>query len=153
VITIQAVSGVDNAFVNSLDPTIALPILFDGFFHANNLGSTQRLDLASIGIESFNLPPFPAPSSSTISGLGTLASPLHIQLGLAANQAPASNNGFVKVHLYYKTVTNIVPEPSTCALLLAGAVAIIGMISRVRHAQSDVFEASAMIDRKLNVLV
>jgi hypothetical protein len=130
IITIQAQSPVDPTFVNPLDPGIALPILFDGTFHSSVAG--KIVSIAGIGIEdlpSSVLPPFGSPGSSSITGLGTLLFPLHIQLGLSASQV-ANHNGAVKVHLYY--TTSNVPEPSTMLMLLTGAVGAVCVAARRR---------------------
>jgi PEP-CTERM motif len=128
VITLQQSNALGQAFINGLDPGIALPILFDGTFHTSVAG--QKIDLVHIGIESIpaiNLPPFSDPGSSTITGLGTAANPLHIQLGLSASEVE-SHNGVAKVHLWY--TTSNVPEPATWLMLMTGSIGLIGFAAR-----------------------
>jgi hypothetical protein len=132
VITIQATNTTDNTFLNPLDPGIALPILFDGLFHTSVAG--KKVDIVHVGIEDIpasDAPPFDAPGSTTITGLGTAANPLHVQLGISAAQV-ATNRGAIKVHLYYTTSTAPVPEPSTCVMLLTGVACLFGIRARRR---------------------
>jgi hypothetical protein len=132
VITIQAASAVDNVFVNPLDPGIALPVFFDGTFHTTL--ANKKVTIQHIGIEnipsSFS-PPFPNPGSSVITGLGTAASPLHVQVNLAASQV-SPGRGALKLHLYYTTSTVPVPEPSTLLMLITGGLGMIGVAARRR---------------------
>jgi PEP-CTERM motif len=118
IVQISAPTG--NVFANALDNTLALPVEASLFLFSDTPGMKAVLDPANIGIENFNLPPFSSPvaGSYTVSGTGTQADPLHIQLGLAASQV-ATQNGFVKLHLRYGEMV-YVPEPATCLLLLVG---------------------------------
>lgn len=132
VITISAASPVDNTFVNPLDPGIALPVFFDGTFHVSL--ANKKVTIEHVGIENIpatSVPPFPSPGSATITGLGTLASPLHVQLNIAASQV-SPMNGQVKLHLFYTTSTLPVPEPSTLLMLVTGSIGMIFVAARKR---------------------
>lgn len=120
VITLQGQGGgSNNAFVNPIDTALPFPVQFDGSFYSNNLAANQMLMLAGSGIEDGNdISPFPVPGSVMVSGVGTQAQPWRVQLGIQASLVNV-NNGFAKVHLYYKTGP-LVPEPTTCVMLLIG---------------------------------
>jgi hypothetical protein len=77
-------------------------------------------------IPALGVSPFPPPGSQVITGLGTQADPLRVQLGIAANQLRqnTSSDYEVKIHLLYMTMP--IPEPSTFTLVLVGLVAIAG---------------------------
>jgi hypothetical protein len=124
VLTISATPPL-TPFANPLDNTLAEPVQFEAFVYADDLPAGQMLDLRGIFVESFNLMPFPPPTTSMISGVGSEASPMRIQLGLAASQvsgAMPDQNGFLKLHLYYDTKDFVIPEPSALALALLGVV-------------------------------
>jgi hypothetical protein len=90
------------------------------------------LMLAGSGIEDGNdISPFPVPGSVMVSGVGTQANPWRVQLGIQANLVNV-NNGFAKVHLYYKTGP-LIPEPTTCAILLIGAACLARTVARGRR--------------------
>jgi hypothetical protein len=118
VVQISAPTG--DVFANALDNTLAYPVQLDISVYSDTPGMKAVLDPANIGLENFDLPPFasPDPGSYTVSGLGTQANPLRIQMGLTAAQVD-DQNGFVKLHLRYGEM-DYVPEPATCLLLLVG---------------------------------
>lgn len=123
VITIQAPNPANTAFANPIDNTLPLPVQFDGKFYSNNLPAGQMIQFKGTGIEDGNdFSPFPVPGSVMTSGVGTQADPWRVQIGIPGNLVNV-HNGFVKVHLYYDTKP-LVPEPSTAALLIAGAAAL-----------------------------
>jgi hypothetical protein len=130
IIQISSASG--NVFANSLDNTLTYPVQLEAFVFSDEAGKKLVLDGANIGIENFDLPPFqsPLPGSYTITGLGTQADPLHIQLGLTAAQVD-DQNGFVKLHLRFSEM--IVPEPAGCAMLLLGVACLAGRTARGRR--------------------
>lgn len=122
-------AAIGDAFVNPLDSNFALPIEFDGLFYSNSLPAGQKIVVSSVQIEAIpalGVSPFPPPGSQVITGLGTQADPLHVQLGIAANQLrqDTSSDYEVKIHLLYSTMP--IPEPASVALVLVGLVALAG---------------------------
>jgi hypothetical protein len=130
VLNLQGPGGT-NAFVNPIDGTLALPIIFDGEFHTNSLPLGKKISIDHIGIESLTnggTPPFDDPTFSTITGTGSAADHLKVHIELSKNFLAADQD--IKIHLYYKTTDIPVPEPSTCVLLVMGAAAMIGVQRR-----------------------
>jgi hypothetical protein len=116
IVQISASSG--DVFANALDNTLTYPVQAELFLYSNSPGMKAVLNPAIIGIENFNFPfDVPLPGSYSVSGLGTQANPLHVQLGLTASQVD-DQNGFVKLHLRYGEM--LVPEPATIAILAWG---------------------------------
>ena len=116
---VQISSPTGNVFANALDNTLPFPVQAELFVFSDSPGMKAVINPANIGLENFELPPFssPVPGSYTVSGLGTAANPLHIQLGLSAAQVD-DQNGFLKLHLRYTEM--VVPEPTACMILLFG---------------------------------
>lgn len=121
---VQISSPTGDVFANPLDTSLMFPVQAEFYLFSNTPGMKAVVNPANIGIENFDLPPFssPAPGSYTVSGLGTQANPLHIQLGLKASQVD-DQNGFVKFHLRYSEM--LVPEPSSFAVLVIGLVGLL----------------------------
>jgi PEP-CTERM motif len=129
ILTISRAS-IGDAFVNPLDNNFALPIEFDGYFYSNSLPAGNKIAINSVQIEALpaiGVSPFPAPGSQVITGLGTQANPLRVQLGIAANQLRenTSSDYEIKIHLLYSNM--VVPEPATAALMLLGLVGCVGL--------------------------
>jgi hypothetical protein len=132
VITIQGPTPTDDVFVNSLDASFARPITFDGVFHSSSLAAGKKISIDHMGIEAItaiDAPPFGDPAMSTITGIGSVANPLHVHFELTKSQL--QSNEAVKIHLYYKTIDNSVPEPSTGAILVI-ALSTLGSMSVTR---------------------
>jgi hypothetical protein len=126
-------AAIGDAFINPLDTAnFPLPIEFDGLFYSNSLPAGHKIAIDSVQIEAIPAfgGPFPAPGSQTITGLGTQANPLRVQLGIAANQLrqDTSSDYEVKIHLLYSTMQ--IPEPTSAGLALVGLVAVAGLVRR-----------------------
>lgn len=120
VINLQGPGGT-NAFVNPIDGSLARPIIFDGEFHAASLSAGKKISIDHIGIESLTnggTPPFDDPTFSTITGTGSAADHLKVHIELSKNFLAADQD--IKVHLYYRTTDNAVPEPTAFVLLVSG---------------------------------
>lgn len=119
-------ASIGDAFVNPIDTAnFPLPIEFEGYFYSNSLPAGQKIAINSVQIEAIpaiGVSPFPPPGSQTITGLGTQANPLRVQLGIAANQLrqDTSSDYEIKIHLLYTTMQ--IPEPTS------GAIALLGML-------------------------
>lgn len=110
--------GSGDIFANPLNGSLTHPVEFETFLYDDNLPSGDKLVVSGIEIESFD---FSSPGTSLISGAGSQANPLRIQLGLTANQVDF-RNGFVKVHLTFEV--DPVPEPASWALAIFGLLAV-----------------------------
>jgi hypothetical protein len=123
---VQISSPTGNVFANALDNTLTFPVQADLFLFSNTPGMKAVVNPAIIGVENFDFPfDVPVPGSYLVSGLGTQANPLHIQLRLTAAQVD-DQNGFLKLHLRYSEM--VVPEPT------AGLILVFGMACLVRTA-------------------
>jgi hypothetical protein len=129
-------AAIGDAFINPLNTTdFALPIEFEGFFYSNSLPAGQKINVDSVQIEALpaiGVSPFPAPGFQMITGLGTQANPLRVQLGIAGNQLRegTSSDYEIKIHLLYSNM--VVPEPTSAALALLGLVGFAGLGRRRR---------------------
>jgi hypothetical protein len=132
ILTIAAPTSL-RIFNNDLDSNIPLPVEFDGVFYSDDLDPGEKVSVKGIGIENFGVPPWPAPGSQLITGvgdptkpLGSPLNPMRVQLGIAADQVDDFRYGFVKINLYYMTMP--VPEPTTFGLVLLGIVGLAGAV-------------------------
>jgi PEP-CTERM motif len=118
-------------FNNQLDP--AFDVLWEGIF-SWDLGAQEKIAITSIGLEQGNAAPYPPPTSQTITGKGSVASPLRVSLQLDPSLFNLTPNnqliGPLKIHLDYTRMN--IPEPATAALALFGLVGISGL-SRCRR--------------------
>jgi hypothetical protein len=106
-------------FDNTLDTTLPFPVQLEMFLYLEGLGATEQLEIFPRYETTSTLPPFPQFPSVMTSGRGSLADPLHLQLGLPASAVSGVfTNGALKVHLYYDRDDNLVPEPATLVLAL-----------------------------------
>lgn len=121
-----------NIFANPLDP--AVPIQWEGIFAWTNVGPLEAIHVHTIGVENGNALPYPAPTSSTITGKGTVADPLKVSLLISPSQLNATPSGDIvgpfKIHLEYDRET--IPEPASIALGMLGVVGALGVLGR-RH--------------------
>lgn len=121
-------SGALFIFNNTLDLMLPLPVEFDAIVYSDSLAPDEAIGFKHIGVENLPIfpgPPYPAPGSQLITGvgnpslpLGSPGNPMRIQLGIAANQVDDYRYGFIKLNFYYNEVE--IPEPSTWVLTLFG---------------------------------
>jgi hypothetical protein len=132
VITINGTGG-NTAFINPIDADLTYPVQFDGTFYSSvAIPAGQMIQLAGIGIEDGDdSTPFPTSADVVTSGIGTQANPWNIHIGIPANLVNA-DNGYVKVHLYYK-FGQLIPEPTTLAIVALAGLPLLGLIRRRRH--------------------
>ena len=127
IISINSKNTIDPIFANPLDP--AFLVEWEGVFAWTNVDPLEKIAITSVGVENFNLPPFPAPDMQTISGKGTVADPLRIFLQIDPDLLDI-NTGPVKIHFEYMRMN--IPEPSSIALALLG-LAGLAVAGRRRH--------------------
>lgn len=130
-----------DTFANDLDDTLGFPpVEFETFVYLEDLAANEKIVLHHIGIEGdSSVAPYEAPASCQaspeaciFSGTGSPADPLHLLIGLDAEQPTLSNrNGQVKIQLYYGRM--VVPEPATVCLAGLAAVAVGGLVHRWRR--------------------
>jgi hypothetical protein len=118
-------------FDNTLDTTLPFPVQLEMFLYLEELAANEQLEIFPRFETTSTLPPFPSFPSVMTSGRGSLADPLHLQLGLPASAVSGVfTNGALKIHLYYDR--GIVPEPATLALALFAFGPIAGAWRRNR---------------------
>ena len=122
-----------NIFANPLDP--AVPIQWEGIFAWTNVGPLETINIHTIGIEHANALPYPAPTSATITGKGSVADPLKVSLLISPSLLnPTPSNEIVgpfKIHLEYDR--GLIPEPASIALGMLGIVGVTGIVGRRRR--------------------
>jgi hypothetical protein len=138
ILNIQS-SGSLFIFNNTLDPTLAYPVEFDAIVYSNSLAPNDAIGLQGIGVENFNFPPYPAPGSQIITGvgnpslpLGSVGNPMRIQLGIAADQVDDYRYGFIKLNFYYKEVV-LIPEPAAWILLITAVAGVVAARRQFRR--------------------
>ena len=132
ILQIQALNPALDTFVNPYDPGVANAVELEAFMHSDNLPAGQQIMIFDVGIEDGNdVPPyasFPEPPVSVITGIGSVANPLHLQLAFPGSLVSTLPRGFIKLHLSYMTMA--VPEPTTAGMLLVG---VFGAASGIRR--------------------
>lgn len=122
-----------NIFANPLDP--AVPIEWEGIFSWVNVAADEKIFVHTVGLEHGNTTPFPAPTSQTITGSGTVADPLKVSLLISPSMLNPTPNGDVigpfKIHLEYDR--QLIPEPASIALGLLGLLGLTGLVARRRR--------------------
>lgn len=120
-------------FNNPLDP--AVPLEWEAIFSWTNVGPLEKIKITGVGVEHGNTSPYPAPTSQTITGKGTVADPLKVSLLISPNQLnPTPNNQIIgpfKIHLDYMTMP--IPEPASIALGMLGMLGMAGLVARHRR--------------------
>lgn len=121
-----------NIFANPLDP--AVPIQWEGIFSWTNVGPLESINIHTIGIENGNALPYPAPTSATITGKGSVADPLKVSLLISPSLLNPTPSGDIvgpfKVHLEYDR--ELIPEPASIAIGMLGIVGVLGLCGRRR---------------------
>ncbi|MGE3637060.1 MAG: PEP-CTERM sorting domain-containing protein [Pirellulales bacterium] len=119
-------------FNNPLD--LAVPVEWEANFAWTSVPANSKVNVTNITYVQANEANVLSPITQSVSGLGTVASPLKVLLTMDPNQfSPTPNNQIIgpfKVFLDYNFMQ--VPEPASIALGMLGMLGVAGIVGRRR---------------------